>query len=136
LNAIVAAVPVRLMKRDLLFIAEGLLPLLDERKLPVAARNRGIKAKEGESTDKLMAAFLRKADEGALGRFMVEAVILLALRSQSDGGKALRAAAQTYKVDTDAIVLKVKHEFAAKEKAKRETKVQPKPVKANTKKVA
>ena len=35
LNTIVAAVPVRLMKRDLLFIAEGLLTSLDERKLAV-----------------------------------------------------------------------------------------------------
>jgi ParB family chromosome partitioning protein len=122
LNAIVAAVPVRLMKRDLLFIAEGLLPLLDERELAISARNRGIKAKEGESIDKLMTAFLRKADEGTLGRFMVEAVILLSLRSQSDGGKALRTAAQTYKVDTDAIALKVKQEFVEKEKARGEKK--------------
>lgn len=136
LNAIIASVPVRPMKRDLLFIAEGLLSLLDERKLAVVARNRGIKAKEGESSDKLMAVFLRKADEVALCRFMVESVILLALRSQSDGGKALRAAAQTYKVDADAIALKVKQEFTAKEKAKREGKVQPKPVNANAKKVA
>ena len=83
-----------------------------------------------------MTAFLRKADEGALGRFMIEAVILLSLRSQSDGGKALRAAAQTYKVDTDAIAIKVKQEFTAKEKAMREAKVKPKPVKVNTKKVA
>jgi hypothetical protein len=30
LQSIVSAVPVRLMKRDLLFIAEQLLPLLDE----------------------------------------------------------------------------------------------------------
>ena len=83
-----------------------------------------------------MTALLRKADEGALGRFMVEAVILLSLRSQPDGGKTLRAAAQAYKVDTDAIALKVKQEFTVKEKAKRETKVHPKSVKANTKKVA
>jgi ParB family chromosome partitioning protein len=31
----------------------------------------------------------------------------------------LRDAAATYKVDTDAITLKVKQEFAAKEKAKK-----------------
>jgi ParB family chromosome partitioning protein len=136
LNTIVAAVPVRLMKRDLLFIAEGLLTLLDERKLAVAARSRGIKAKEGESIDKLMTAFLRKEDEGTLGRFMVEAVILLSARSQSDGAKALRTAAQTYKVDTDAIALKVKQEFTAKEKAKRTAKVEPKPTAAKTKNAA
>ena len=54
LQSIVAAVPVRLMKRDLLFVAEQLLPLLDEKRLEKAARNRGIKAKEGESVAKLL----------------------------------------------------------------------------------
>jgi ParB family chromosome partitioning protein len=49
---------------------------------------------------------------------------------QSDGGKVLRTAAQTYKVDTDAIALKVKQEFAAKAKAKREVKPVPKAKKA------
>jgi ParB family transcriptional regulator, chromosome partitioning protein len=49
---------------------------------------------------------------------MVEVVILLSARSQSDGGKVLKAAAQAYKVDTDAVALKVKQEFAAKEKAR------------------
>ena len=49
LQSIVAAVPVRLMKRDLLFIAEQLLPLLDEKRLEMVARNWSIKAKEGES---------------------------------------------------------------------------------------
>jgi ParB family chromosome partitioning protein len=33
----------------------------------------------------------------------------------------LRDAASTYKVDTDAITLKVKQEFAAKEKSKKTT---------------
>jgi ParB family chromosome partitioning protein len=61
---------------------------------------------------------------------MVETVILLSAKSQSDGAKALRTAAQTYKVDIDAIAFKVKQQFTAREKAKR------KPVKNNTKKVA
>jgi len=38
LQSIVAAVPVRLIKRDLLFVAEQLLPLLDEKRLEMAAR--------------------------------------------------------------------------------------------------
>jgi ParB family chromosome partitioning protein len=54
-------------------------------------------------------------------------VILLSARSQSDGGKVLRAAAQAYGVDTDAVALKVKQEFAAKEKARKATKAEPKP---------
>jgi hypothetical protein len=47
---------------------------------------------------------------GGAGRASVEIVILLSARSQSDSGKVLRAAAQTYKVDTDAIAQKVKQE--------------------------
>jgi ParB family transcriptional regulator, chromosome partitioning protein len=101
LQTIVVAVPVRLMKRDLLFIAEQMLALLEEKRQEMVARNRGIKAKEGESTAKLLTAFVRTADEGAIGRVIVEAVILLSARTQPAGGKTLRAAAQAYKVDTD-----------------------------------
>jgi ParB family chromosome partitioning protein len=136
LQTIVAAVPVRLMKRDLLFIAEQMLPLLDDKRLEMVARSRGIKPKEGESAPKLLIAFVRKADESALGRLIVETVILLSARTQSDGGKVLRAAAQTYKVDTDAIALKVKQEFAAKEKARSQKRIEPKPAAKALKKTA
>ena len=115
------------MKRELLFIAEQLLPLLDEKRIEMAARNRSIKAKDGESVAKLLTAFVRKADESTIGKLVIEVVILLSARSQSDGGKVLRAAAQVYGVDTDAVALKVKQEFAAKEKAKRATKEESKP---------
>jgi ParB family transcriptional regulator, chromosome partitioning protein len=127
LQSIVSAVPVRLMKRDLLFVVEQLLPLLDEKRLEMAARNRNIKAKEGESVAKLLTAFIRKADEGTIGKLVIESVILLSARSQSDGGKVLRAAAQAYGVDTDAVALKVKQEFGAKEKARKATKPEAKP---------
>ena len=90
----------------------------------MVARNQGIRAKEGESAAKLLTAFLRKAEEGVIGKLIVEAVILLSASKQADGGKILRTAAQAYKVDTDAIALKVKHEFAAKEKSKGEKKPQ------------
>ena len=84
LQTIVAAVPVRLMKRDLLFIAEQLLPLLDDKRLEMVTRNQGIKAKQGESAVKLLFAFVRKADEGTLGKLIVQAVILLSVeRSQT-----------------------------------------------------
>ncbi len=69
---------------------------------------------------------MRKADEGTIGKLIVEAVILLSARAQSEGGKVLRAAAQVYGVDTDAVALKVKQEFAAKEKARKATKPEPK----------
>jgi len=128
LQTIAAAVPVRLMKRDLLFITEQLLPLLDDKRLEIVARSRGIKPKQGESTSKLLTAFVRKAEESALGKLIVETVILLSARTQSDGGKVLRNVAQVYKVDTDAIALKVKHEFSAKEKARSAAKIESKPV--------
>ena len=126
LQTIAAAVPVRLMKRDLLFIAEKMLSLLDEKRAEMIARNRGVRAKEGETATKLLIAFLRKAEESAIGRFIVEIVILLSARLQNDGGKVLRAAAQAYKVDTDTIALKVKQEFSAKEKARKAPQPAPK----------
>jgi ParB family transcriptional regulator, chromosome partitioning protein len=136
LQSIVAAVPVRLMKRDLLFVAEQLLPLLDDKRQEMVGRNRGIRAKEGESVGKLLTAFARKAEESDLGKLIIETAILLSARTQADGGKVLRSAAQAYKVDTDAVALKVKQEFAAKEKAKTEKKPQPKPAAKALKKTA
>jgi ParB family chromosome partitioning protein len=69
LAAIAAVVPVRLMKRDLLFVAERLASLLDDNRLTVLARQHGIKkAKDNESIEKLFVAFLRRSDEGTLGR--------------------------------------------------------------------
>ena len=52
---------------------------------------------------------------------LVEVSIVLA-SGRSNGTSTLRDAAAVYKVDTDAIGLKVKQEFAAKEKAKKEAK--------------
>ena len=63
LAAIVAAVPVRLMKRDLLFVVERLAALLDERRLEIVARQRGIeKANDSDSIGKLFTAYLRRAE--------------------------------------------------------------------------
>ncbi len=137
LNAIIAAVPVRLMKRDLLFIVERVATMLDERRLEVVARNRGIKkAKDSESIPKLLSAYIRKADEGELGRLLMEMVILHTARTQPDAGKMLKEAAEHYKVDTDAIALKVKQEFTAKQKAQAvknaSAKAQPKSAKKTT----
>jgi ParB family chromosome partitioning protein len=127
LNAIVAAVPVRLMKRDLLFIVERVATMLDERRLEIVVRNRGIKkAKDSDSIPKLLSAYIRKADEGELGRLLMEMVILQAARTLPNGGTILKEAAEYYKVDTDAITLKVKHEFTAKEKGRIASKTNPK----------
>ncbi|HYK36606.1 hypothetical protein [Alloacidobacterium sp.] len=128
LAAIVAAVPVRLMKRDLFFIAEHLSALLDESRLEIIARHRSIKrAKDSESIVKLVGAFIRKADEGDLGRLLVEMVILQSARSQTDAGAVLKEAAEHYKVDPDVIASKVKQEFAAKEKSRTANRLSAKP---------
>ncbi len=119
LAAIGETVPVRLMKRDLLFTVERLTAMLDERKLAILIRQHEIgQPKDTGSPAKLLAAFLPKAEESKLGRILVETVILLSMRTDTDTVKVLRDAAQTYKVDIEAIAAKVKQEFAAKEKAK------------------
>ena len=133
LAAITAAVPVRLMKRDLLFVVERLASLLDENRIAIVARQHGIKkAQDSDSTAKLFAAYLRRAEESALGGLLVEIAILHAATRQNTA-QVLRDAATAYKVDTDAIALRVKREFAAKEKvsaAKKDAAKTPtKPVK-------
>ena len=73
LAAISAAVPVRLMKRDLLFVAERMAGLVDERRLEIVARQRGnLREKDSDSIAKLFAAYLRRAEESALGSVLVE----------------------------------------------------------------
>jgi ParB family chromosome partitioning protein len=118
LAAIGAAVPVRLVKRDLLFVAERLANLLDENRLAMLARQHGIREKRDDGgIAKTFAAYIRRADENTLGRALVESAILLAA-SRGNASQVLREAATVYKVDTDAIAAKVKQEFAAKDKSK------------------
>jgi ParB family chromosome partitioning protein len=122
LKAIGDAVPVRLMKRDLLFVLMQTFPLLNEWQLQTLARQHGIrKDRETDMLDRMSTAFLRRVDEGTLSRLLVEVSVVLAT-GRSNGTNALREAATVYKVDTDAIALKVKQEFAAKAKAKKEAK--------------
>lgn len=127
LAAIGAAVPVRLMKRDLLFIVERLTSLLEEPRLQMLARQHSIREKRDDGgIARTFAAYLRRADENALGRALVESAILLAA-SRGNASQVLREAATVYKVDTDAIAAKVKQEFVAKEKAKRAAQTGTKP---------
>jgi ParB family chromosome partitioning protein len=129
LAAISAAVPVRLMKRDLLFLASNLAELVGEGRLETLAKQHGIKrSKDTENIGKLFAAYLRRADESTLSRVVVELTIVLAA-SRSNAPSVLKEAAAVYNVDTDAIAQKVKAEFAAKARAKKEAKpaVQPVP---------
>jgi ParB family chromosome partitioning protein len=137
LKAVGDAVPVRLMKRDLLFVVSRVSAMLDERKLTILIRQQGIgKPKDGEAPAKLLAAFLPKAEESTLGRILVETVILLSMHNQADAAKILRDAAQVYKVDVDAISTQVKQESVAKEMAKNAKKPTPKSQTKATKKVA
>jgi ParB family chromosome partitioning protein len=136
LAAIAAAIPVRLMKRDLLFVVERLAGLLDERRLEIVARQHGIKkAKDSDSIEKLFAAYLRRAEESVLGSLLVEIAILYTA-TRNNAAQVLRDAAAVYKVDTDAIAVKVKQEFATKEKARLEKKPTAKAAPAKMKKTA
>ena len=138
LKATSDAVPVRLMKRDLLFVTERLAAALDERRLTIIFRLHGIgKASgAGDAPAKLFASFLRKADESTLGRVLLAVTILQTAHSPNESAKALREAAEFYKVDVAAITAKVKQEFAAKEKAKETKKAAPKPAAKAVKKAA
>ena len=128
LTAVGAAVPVRLLKRDLLFLVERLVSVLDESRVATLARQHGIRQKRDEGgVTKTLTVYVRRADEGTLSRLLVEAVILLAA-SRHKGTNVLRDAATLYKVDTDAIAAKVKQEFAAKARATREPKPAAKPI--------
>lgn len=138
LKAIGDAVPVRLMKRDLLFVAERLTTALDDRRISIQLRLHGV-GKVNGSTDapaKLLATFLRKAEESMLGRILVEVAVLQSAHSPNEAAKALHEAAEFYKVDVAAITAKVKQEFAAKEKAKETKKAAPKAAGKTSKKAA
>jgi hypothetical protein len=74
------------------------------------------KAKDSDSTEKLFAAYLRRAEESALGGLLVE-ITILHPTMRRNATQVLPDAASAYKLDVDAIGLKIKQEFAAKEKA-------------------
>jgi ParB family transcriptional regulator, chromosome partitioning protein len=119
LSAIGSAVPVRLLKRDMLLIIDKLTTSMDDSRAEMLARQHGIRQKRDDGgVKKAFIAFLKRADEGTLSRITVEASILLAA-SRSNSTNVLKDAAAAYKVDTDAITAKVRQEFSAKEKAKK-----------------
>jgi hypothetical protein len=90
--------------------------------LVAVARQHGIKkAKDNDSIGKLFIPYLRRAEESVLGSVLVQLSLVLAA-SRQNGANVLREAATLYKVDADAIALKVRQEFAAKDKAKAEKK--------------
>jgi len=83
------------------------------------AKLHGVKrTKNAESIGKLFAAYVRRADEGALSRILIETVIIL-MSARSNGLAVLREAAVAYKVDMNAIAAKVKQDFAARQRKRR-----------------
>jgi len=139
LTAIAATVPVRLTKRDLQFVVERFAAALDERRLAVILRQHKVKANStADAPAKLLATFVRKSDESTLGRLLIELAVLQTAHSPGESTKALREAAEFYKVDVAAIFAKVKQEFAAKDKAKAKPtrKAAPKPSAKPTRKSA
>jgi ParB family chromosome partitioning protein len=130
LSAIGSAVPVRLLKRDLLFVIERLMSTMDENRVEMLAKQHGIRQKRDDGgIRKTLVAFVRRADEGTLSRLLVESSILLAA-SCGNPTTVLKDAATVYKVDTDTISTKVRQEFGAKEKLKKDAKPVPKAKKA------
>jgi ParB family chromosome partitioning protein len=77
----------------------------------------------------LFLAFLRRADEGTVGRLLVQITILLAA-SRRDSAHTLSNATEVNKVDVEAIRQKVRLEFTAKQKAKQQKKPATAPTKA------
>jgi ParB family chromosome partitioning protein len=125
-----------MMKRDLLFVVDRLSAVLDERRLAIILRHHSLGKPNtaAEAPAKMLSAFLRKADESTLGRLLVELAVLHAAASSNESSKALREAAEFYKVDVGAITTKVKQEFATKDKAKAAKTASPKPTAKGTKK--
>ena len=105
---------------------------MDENRVEMLARQHGVRQKRDDgSIGKTLTALIRRADEGAPSRLLVEASILLA-SSRGNPTVILMEAATAYKVETEAITTKVRQEFAAKEKAK----TVPQPVSKAAKKAA
>lgn len=97
-----------MMKRDLLFVAERLTGILSDNHITALAHQHGIKpTKANESIARLFTAYLRQVEESKLGSVIVELTIVLA-SARGNGMTVLRDAAAIYKVNTDAIALKVK----------------------------
>ncbi len=126
LQSIVESVPVRLTKRDLLFVVGRLVGLLDEGRLSLVLRLHGISRGKNSADNhaKQISAFVRKADESTLARLLVEVVILHSGKLGNNSDALLREAADFYKVDVSTIVAKVKQAFVSTNRAKGEA---PKP---------
>ena len=135
LGAIGDAVPVRLLKRELLFIALQMTAKLDLQCMEVLAKLHHLTAqKDKEPLSKTVVAFLRRSGESMLGRLLVEMAVLLSADSAQAGSKVLAEAAKEYSINVDEIGTAVSKEFAEREKAKAAKKTPIKPQEKVTKK--
>ena len=137
LGAIGDAVPVRLLKRELLFIALQMAAKLDLQRMETLAKLHRLPVqKGGETLHKTLVTFLRGSGEGMLGRLLVEMAILLRADSEQAGSKVLAEAAKEYSIDVDSISAAVNKEFAERDKAKAAKKTTVKPQGKAAKKTA
>ena len=120
--------PVRLMKRELLFIALQMAAKLDLPRMEILAKLHQLTAQKGkEPLPKTVVAFIRRSGEGMLGRLLVEMAVLLRADSEQAASKVLAEAAKEYDISVDVISAAVSKEFAERERAKTAKKTTAKP---------
>ena len=128
LGAIGEAVPVRLLKRELLFIALQMAAKLDLPRMEIFAKLHQLTAQKGkEPLPKIVGSFIRRSAEGMLGRLLVEMAVLLRADSEQAASKVLAEAAKEYDISVDVISAAVSKEFADREKVKAAKKTTAKP---------
>jgi ParB family transcriptional regulator, chromosome partitioning protein len=128
LGAIGEAVPVRLLKRELLFIALQMAAKLDLPRMEILAKLHQLTTQKGkEPLPKIVVSFIRRSAEGMLGRLLVEMAVLLRADSEQAASKVLAEAAEEYDISVDVISTAVSKEFAEREKAKAAKKASTKP---------
>ncbi len=110
LKAIGQAVPVRLMKRDMLFVVERLAAVLDER----PARHWQANKHRRRPRPSCLRPFFASPTKAHSDACWLKWPFSKQRIRRTTSGKALREAADYYKVDVAAITTKVKQEFAAK----------------------
>jgi ParB family chromosome partitioning protein len=117
LQTIGDAVPVRLLKRELLFIALQMAAKLDLPRMEILAKLHQLMAQKGkEPLPKTVVAFIRRSGEGMLGRLLVEMAVLLRADSEQAASKVLAEAAKEYDISVDVISAAVSKEFAERER--------------------
>ena len=120
--------PVRLLKRELLFIALQMAAKLDLPRMEILAKLHQLTTQKGkEPLPKIVVSFIRRSAEGMLGRLLVEMAVLLRADSEQTASKVLAEAAKEYDISVEVISAAVSKEFAERERAKTARKTTAKP---------